>query len=96
MRVTTQNLTGSATGYKPMTAHDLRDFQKRWAAFHPIAKSMYGLPDLSQDQAETLYWLIELSNQACTDTRQPLPPCPVAAFDLAPPRLSATHSRPDG
>ena len=49
--------------HEPLKARDVIDFHLRWDEFRPVAKSMHGLPDLSQDQAETLYWLIELSDR---------------------------------
>ncbi|GGX42443.1 hypothetical protein GCM10007385_07630 [Tateyamaria omphalii] len=47
----------------PLTARDVIDFHLRWDEFRPVAKSIHGLLDLSQDQAEALYWLIELSDR---------------------------------
>lgn len=52
---------------EPLTARDVIDFHLRWDEFRPVAKSIHGLLDLSQDQAETLYWLIELSDRVHKD-----------------------------
>ncbi|WP_299208420.1 hypothetical protein [uncultured Tateyamaria sp.] len=53
--------------HEPLTARDVIDFHLRWDEFRPVAKSIHGLLDLSQDQAETLYWLIELSDRVHKD-----------------------------
>jgi len=55
------------TLHEPLTARDVLDFHLRWDEFRPVAKSIHGLPDLSQDQAEALYWLIELSDRVHQD-----------------------------
>lgn len=67
MMITTQCLTKPTTCPEPLTARDVIDFHIRWDEFRPVAKSIHGLPDLSQDQAETLYWLIELSDRVHKD-----------------------------
>ncbi|WP_299609391.1 hypothetical protein [uncultured Tateyamaria sp.] len=63
MIITPKCLPSTAATGEPLTARDVIDFHIRWDEFRPVAKSMHGLPDLSQDQAETLYWLIELSDR---------------------------------
>lgn len=63
MLITTHIQKLVPANHEPIQARDVVDFHARWEEFRPIAKSMHGLPDLSQDQAETLYWLIELSDR---------------------------------
>lgn len=63
MLITTHSQKLVPANHEPIKARDVADFRRRWDEFRPIANSIHGLPDLSQDQAETLYWLIELSDR---------------------------------
>lgn len=67
MIISPQCLPKPASNHEPLTARDVIDFHIRWNEFRPVAKSIHGLPDLSQDQAETLFWLIELSDRVHKD-----------------------------
>jgi hypothetical protein len=52
----------SGTG-APSPPRDLVDFHLRWAEYRPLMVALQGQQELSPDQAETLGWLIALSDR---------------------------------
>lgn len=50
-------------GPAPVAPRDLVDFHLRWAEFRPLMVALQGQAGLDRAQAETLGWLIALSDR---------------------------------
>ena len=52
-----------AEGHAPKAPRDLVDFHLRWAEFRPLMTALQGQEGLSRAEADTLGWLIALSDR---------------------------------